>query len=74
MSSSTAPKSTRDKVRQHRERLRAQALRPVRLWVPDMRLATFRAEARGQAELLAASAHATVDQAFVDAVSEWPER
>ena len=74
MSSSPAPRSSREKVRRHRERLRAQGLRPVQLWVPDTRSAAFRAEARRQSELLAASAHGAEDQAFVDAISEWPER
>lgn len=74
MSSTSPPKSSREKVRQHRERLRAQGLRPVQLWVPDTRSAAFRAEAHRQSVLLAASAAAAEDQAFVDAVSDWPER
>ena len=74
MSSTSPPKSSRDKVRQHRERLRAQGLRPVQLWVPDTRSAVFRAEAHRQSVLLAVSAAAAEDQAFVDAVSDWPER
>lgn len=73
MSSTSPPRSSRDKVRQHRERLRAQGLRPVQLWVPDTRSDAFRAEARRQSELIAASAHADADQAYVDAISEWPE-
>ncbi len=74
MSSSSASRTSREKVRQHRERLRAQGLRPVQLWLPDTRTAAFRSEARRQSELLAASAAAADDQAFVDAISEWPER
>ena len=74
MSSSSPTRSSRDKVRQHRERLRAQGLRPVQLWVPDMRSAAFRAEAHLQSVLIAASTAAAEDQAFVDAVSDWPER
>ena len=34
-------RSSRDKVRLHRERLRAQGLRPVQIWVPDMRARSF---------------------------------
>ena len=72
---STASSSrSRDKVRQHRERLRAQGLRPVQLWVPDTRSDTFRAEARRQAKAIAASPVEPDDQGFVDAVSEWPDR
>ena len=74
MSSTSPPKSSRDKVRQHRERLRAQGLRPVQLWVPDTRSAAYRAEAHRQSVLVAASAVAAADQAFVDATSDWPEQ
>ena len=73
MSSASSSRS-RDKVRQHRERLRAQGLRPVQLWVPDTRSEAFRAEARREAEAVASSADEPFDQGFVDTVSEWPER
>lgn len=63
---------SRDKVRQHRERLRAKGLRPVQFWVPDTRSDAFRAEARLQAEAIAASPIERDDQAFVDAVADWP--
>lgn len=57
------------RVREHRGRLRAQGLRPVQIWVPDVRSPDFVAEAHRQAAAVAASDHATDDQAFVDAVS-----
>ncbi|MHB8692844.1 MAG: antitoxin MazE-like protein, partial [Solirubrobacteraceae bacterium] len=40
--------STRDRVRQHRARLRRQGLRPVQVWVPDVRAPEFIAEAHRQ--------------------------
>lgn len=64
------PRSSRDKVRLHRERLRAQGLRPVQIWVPDVRARSFVAAARKQSKAVAASKHAQVDQRFIDAVSE----
>lgn len=64
------PPTSRDKVRTHRQRLRAQGLRPIQIWVPDTRSPKFAAEARRQCRLIAASPHAAEDQAFVDAVSE----
>jgi hypothetical protein len=73
MSSASSSRS-RDKVRQHRERLRAQGLRPVQLWVPDTRSDAFRAEAQRQARSIAASSFERDDQAFVDSISEWPEK
>jgi hypothetical protein len=66
-------KPTRIKVQEHRERLRAQGLRPIQIWVPDVRAAAFRSEAHRQSAAVAASAHAVKDQAFIDAVADWGE-
>jgi hypothetical protein len=63
--------TSRDKVRAHRERQRRRGLRPVQIWVPDVRSAAFAREARRQSALVAASAHETRDQSFVDAISDW---
>ncbi|MEP6885199.1 MAG: antitoxin MazE family protein [Gammaproteobacteria bacterium] len=63
-------RSSRDKVRLHRERLRAQGLRPVQIWVPDVRARSFISAARKQSTAVAASKRATADQLFIDAVSE----
>ncbi|WEK46793.1 MAG: antitoxin MazE family protein [Candidatus Andeanibacterium colombiense] len=63
--------SSRDKVRLHRERLRAQGLRPIQVWVPDVRGASFRAEARRQSALVAAGAFEKADQDFIDAISSF---
>ncbi len=57
------------KVQRHRERLRAQGLRPIQIWVPDVRAASFRAEAHRQSQAVARSAQAVEDQAFIDAIS-----
>jgi hypothetical protein len=65
-------RSSRDKVRLHRERLRAQGLRPVQIWVPDVRARSFVTAARKQSKAVAASVHARADQQFIDAVSEDP--
>lgn len=71
MASDPLLRSSGSKVGAHRARLRALGLRPVQIWVPDVRAAGFRAEAQRQSEAVAASAEATCDQAFVDAVSAW---
>jgi hypothetical protein len=65
----SSARPSRDKVRQHRERLRAQGLRPIQLWVPDVRAAEFRAEAHRQSARIAASAFERADQDFIDAIS-----
>jgi antidote-toxin recognition MazE-like antitoxin len=58
------------KVQNHRDRLRQRGLRPVQLWVPDVRTSAFRAEAHRQSLAVAASAGEAADQAFIDAVSD----
>ncbi|MGH9055737.1 MAG: antitoxin MazE family protein [Acidimicrobiales bacterium] len=64
--------STRERVRQHRERLRRQGLRPIQIWVPDVRAPEFVAEAHRQSAAVAASEGEADDQAFVDAISwDW---
>ncbi len=64
-------KPTRVKVQEHRDRLRAQGLRPIQNGVPDVRAASFRAEAHRQSAAVAAGAHAAEDQGFIGAVSDW---
>jgi len=66
-----APKSSREKVQAHRKRLRKQGLRPIQIWVPDVRSKAFAREAHRQSLAVARSPHAAEDQAFVDAISEW---
>ncbi|MFD4265047.1 antitoxin MazE family protein [Rhodococcus sp. NPDC058481] len=64
--------STRDRVAEHRRRLRAQGLRPVQIWVPDVRAAEFIEQAHLQSAAIAASERDADDQAFIDAISvEW---
>ncbi len=70
MTTSTRARSSRDKVKSHRERLRRQGLRPIQIWVPDVRSAEFGREAHRQSLAVAASPHAEDDQAFIDAVSD----
>ncbi|HXT05554.1 MAG TPA: antitoxin MazE family protein [Roseiarcus sp.] len=69
MAQTRGAKSIRAKVREHRARLRAQGLRPIQIWAPDVRSPSFRSEAHQQSLAVAASAHASEDQAFIDAVS-----
>jgi hypothetical protein len=73
MTSERGAKSTRIKVQEHRERLRAQGLRPIQIWVPDVRASSFKSEAHRQSAAVAASAHAARDQAFIDSVSVWDD-
>ena len=74
MGARTRSRSSRDKVRAHRKRLRQQGLRPLQIWVPDMRSPAFVSEAHRQSLAVAKSAHAKEDQDFIDAVSDWGAR
>jgi hypothetical protein len=67
-------RSSRDKVQAHRERLRSQGLRPIQIWVPDMRSPAFVDEARRQSLAVARSAQEKDDQDFIDAISEWSDQ
>ena len=62
---------SREKVRSYRERMRARGLRPIQIWGPDTRTAAFRAEAHRQSLAVAQSPHASEDQDFIDAISEY---
>ncbi len=73
MASASSTKPSRIKVRERRERLREQGLRPIQIWVPDVRSPAFRSEAHRQAAA-AASAHSRDDQAFIGAVADWGDK
>jgi hypothetical protein len=70
MATPTDRRTSRSKVAEHRARLRAQGMRPIQIWVPDVRSASFRAEAHRQSAAVAATRHARSDQAFIDAISD----
>jgi hypothetical protein len=70
MPSSDRRKSSREKVRAHRQRLREQGLRPLQIWVPDVRAPSFASQAHEQSLRVAESDHADEDQAFIDSISE----
>ncbi len=64
-----SPKTSREKVQKHRDLLRAQGMRLIQIWVPDVRSRTFAVAARRQSRMVAASPVEAEDQAFVDAIS-----
>jgi len=70
MATLPSPKSSREKVREHRKRLRDQGLLPIQIWVPDVRSPAFRSEAHRHSAAIAASPQVYDDEAFIDAISE----
>lgn len=61
---------TSDRVAKHRAALRAAGLRPLQIWVPDVRSRAFESEAHRQSRAVAESRHEQEDQAFIDEISE----
>ena len=62
---------SREKVRNHRARLRAQGLRQVQLWVPEVRSVAFKEEAAHFSKMIAESPYEKDDQAFIDSISSF---
>lgn len=74
MAPSPKRKTSRDKVRAHRARLRAQGLRPIQIWVPDTSTPEFAELAHRESLAIANSPSEADDQAFIDSVSSlWEE-
>jgi Protein of unknown function (DUF3018) len=73
MASASRPKPSRAKVREHRERLRRQGLRPIQIWVPDVRAPSFRLAAHRQSLAVARSRTASEDQRFIESVADWDD-
>ncbi|MGA3309489.1 MAG: antitoxin MazE family protein [Xanthobacteraceae bacterium] len=57
----------------HRARLRAQGLRPVQHWVPDLRDPRVLADIRRQGRLLAQHPENDAIDDWIDAVYDWSE-
>jgi hypothetical protein len=56
-----------------RARLRAEGLRPVQHWVPDLRDPKVRADLRRQAKLLARPVESGALDAWIEQVYDWNE-
>lgn len=65
---SAKPKSSAQKVRDHRERMRRKGMRLVQFWVPDISTPEFKAEAHRQSLLVAQSEQEADDQTFFDSL------
>jgi hypothetical protein len=66
MSEPRRTKSSREKVKAHRDRMRSQGLRLIQFWVPDVRSPEFAAEAHRQSLAVAQSPYEEEDQDFID--------
>ena len=59
------------RVRKPLESLRAAGLRPIQIWVPDVRSKHFAARARRQSRAIAQSAQEQDDLAFIESIADW---
>ena len=66
-------KTPRERMSARRERLRAQGLRPVQHWVPDLRDPKVLADLRRQGRLLAQHPENDAIDDWIDAVYDWSE-
>ncbi len=70
-----SPKRTsRERMRAYRHRLRAQGLRPVTVWVPDLRNSSVREALREECRQIAHSADEPEVLAWIENSAAWPER
>ncbi|NVO15429.1 MAG: antitoxin MazE family protein [Rhodoplanes sp.] len=67
-------KTPRQRMQTRREAMRAQGLRPVQHWVPDLRDPKVLADIRRQARLLAQHPENDAIDAWIDAVYEPDDR
>jgi hypothetical protein len=64
-------KTSREKVRAYRQRMRAKGLRLVQMWLPDTRSPEFAELAHRASVAIANSPSEQDDQAFIDSVQWW---
>jgi hypothetical protein len=68
------PRTPQQRTASRRERLRAQGLRPVQFWVPDLRDPKVQADIRRQAKLMAQHPENDAIDEWLDAIrdpSDW---
>jgi hypothetical protein len=67
------PKTPRERMSTRRKHLRAQGLRPVQHWIPDLRNPRVLAEIQREAALLAQHPDNAVIDDWIDAAYDWSE-
>lgn len=73
-SAAKKPKTSTERMAAYRKRMRDAGLRPVQIWVPDLRKPEILAEYKRQAKLIGESDPAGDEiQEWIDKIYEWPE-
>ncbi|MGF7208015.1 hypothetical protein GGE65_002593 [Skermanella aerolata] len=65
------PSSVRHRVRTHRAQLRAMGLRPIQIWVPDVRSPDFKEEVLRQSRAVAACPDAAETMNFLEDIQDF---
>ena len=58
------------RVRKHREKMKAQGLKPVTLWLPDVNAPKFKEDIRRQCELLNGDPH---EKEILAEIEQWSD-
>ena len=61
--------TVRERVGEYRQRMRERGMRPLQVWVPDVRTASFAAEAHRQSTLVGQADETNADQDFIEFLS-----
>ena len=67
------PKTPQQRMQARRKRLKAQGLRPVQFWVPDLRDPKMRAALRREAKLLARPVEDGALDDWIEKAYDWSE-
>jgi hypothetical protein len=59
------------RVEKHRKALRAAGLRPILIWVPDVRSKSFAGQARRQSLAVAKNPQEQDDLVFIEFIADW---
>jgi hypothetical protein len=62
---------SRDRVKTHRQRLRALGLKPVQLWIPDPQAPGFAEECRRQSLVIKGDATELRDLELLAEIADW---
>ncbi len=70
---STRQASPKEKMKNYRQRLRAAGLRPIQIWVPDLRSPAIVEELRRQSLLANAGPDEQATMEFLEAAADWDD-
>lgn len=65
-------KTSTQKMKKYRDKMRASGLRPVQIWIPDTRSARFAKEAKKQSLSVSAATYSENEALnFIEGIADW---